>query len=365
MSHRILYLIGQLGTGGLERQLYYLLRTLDRQRYKPAVAVWNFCEEDVYVPHIRALGVPLYALPRQGSRAVRLKALRCLLRQLQPEVLHSYTFHTNFGAWWATRGTKILAIGSVRSDFTRVKQENGLARLNARWPRYVIFNNFAAAEAAQQSRSMFVPQKSLVVRNGLDLQRFPVAPLLTSGRVRILGIGSLFRIKRWDRLLEAAWALKRHGLDFSVQIAGDGPLDKALKQQAQDMKIAGCVKFLGYQNDIARLLAEATFLVHTSDSEGCPNVVMEAMACGRAVVATDVGDIPYLVEEGKTGFVVRRGDDAMLVARMAMLIGNRAVCRRMGEAARVKAEQEFGLDRLVAETLTAYRAAGWSNVEKD
>jgi glycosyltransferase involved in cell wall biosynthesis len=159
--------------------------------------------------------------------------------------------------------------------------------------------------------------------------------------------------------------LKRHGLDFSVQIAGDGPLDKALKQQAQDMKIAGCVKFLGYQNDIARLLAEATFLVHTSDSEGCPNVVMEAMACGRAVVATDVGDIPYLVEEGKTGFVVRRGDDAMLVARMAMLIGNRAVCRRMGEAARVKAEQEFGLDRLVAETLTAYRAAGWSNVEKD
>ena len=86
---------------------------------------------------------------------------------------------------------------------------------------------------------------------------------------------------------------------------------------------------------------------------------MEAMACGRAVVAMAAGDIPSLVEHGKTGFVVPRGDDAQFVERLATLITNRELCRQMGEASRVKAEREFGLHRLVEETLNAYRQAGW------
>jgi glycosyltransferase involved in cell wall biosynthesis len=109
------------------------------------------------------------------------------------------------------------------------------------------------------------------------------------------------------------------------------------------------------------LLSEATCLVLTSDNEGCPNVVMEAMACGRAVVATDVGDVPYLVEDGKTGFVVRRGDDSMLVERMLSLMTDRDLCQRMGEAGQAKAEREFGLDRFVMETLAIYRAVGWKD----
>jgi glycosyltransferase involved in cell wall biosynthesis len=89
---------------------------------------------------------------------------------------------------------------------------------------------------------------------------------------------------------------------------------------------------------------------------------MEAMACGRPVVATDVGDVPLLVQDGKTGFVVRRGDETMLVERLANLILKRDLCRQMGEAGRAKAESEFGLERLLGETLAAYLAAGWKGV---
>jgi glycosyltransferase involved in cell wall biosynthesis len=359
----LLYLVGQLRSGGLERQLYYLLQAMDRERYRPAVAAWNFSEADVYVPKIRDLNVPLYFFPNMPSAAAKLRAFSRLVRQLAPEVVHSYTFYTNFAAYWGIRGTRTIAVGSVRGDLTRAKKEAGLwlGSLSARWPRGQIYNNSCAAETYQRSRSLFVPKRCFVVRNGLDLEQFGSTPLAVGGKVRVVGVGSLVPVKRWDRLLRAAVEFKRRGLNCLIQIAGDGRLRGPLEQQAQELGIADCLEFMGYTENISGLLANAQFLVHTSDSEGYPNVVMEAMACGRAVVATDAGDIPSLVEDGKTGFVVHRGDEATLLARMVTLMTDHDLCRRMGEAGRSKAERQFGLDRLVSETLAAYQSMGWKD----
>ncbi len=82
MSCRLLYLIGQLRPGGSERQLCYLLQAVNRARYQPAVAVWNYREEDPYVSHLQALGVPLHPLPRASSGSVRLKTFRRLIRRI-------------------------------------------------------------------------------------------------------------------------------------------------------------------------------------------------------------------------------------------------------------------------------------------
>ena len=90
---------------------------------------------------------------------------------------------------------------------------------------------------------------------------------------------------------------------------------------------------------------------------------MEAMACGLPVVAMDAGDIPYLVEEGRTGFVVRQGEEATFVKRISQLIADDQLCLRMGSAARAKAEREFKVERLISETLDVYRAAGWRETQ--
>ena len=147
-----------------------------------------------------------------------------------------------------------------------------------------------------------------------------------------------------------------------LQIAGEGPLRKTLEQKTSDLGVTDRVEFIGHAHEMPKLLADASFLVHTSDIEGCPNVVMEAMACGRAVVATDVGDVPYLVENGRTGYVVRCGDHEALVGRLTELITNPGLCRTMGEAGRAKAEREFGLRRLVSETFAVYQSLGWKDV---
>ena len=363
LSCRLLYLIGQLRSGGSERQLYYLLKSMERNRYQPEVVVWTLREADMYVSKIRALGVPLHSFPNGSSRASKLGAFRRLVMQINPDVVHSYSFYTNFVAFWATRAMKTITIGGVRNDFDWDKDDTGplLGRLSGRWPCRQIFNSYAAAETVRHSKSLFVPRECFVVRNGVDLECFPSLPLSANGKTQILGVGSLFPVKRWNRLISASVMLKQRGFDFLIRIVGDGPLRASLTQEVKDLGVAEYVKFIGHSDDIPKLLAEATFLVHTSDKEGCPNAVMEAMACGRAVVATDVGDIPFLVEDGTTGFVVPCGNDEALVDQTARLITNTDLCRRMGKAGRVKAEREFGLARLVSDTLAAYQAAGWQD----
>jgi len=150
-----------------------------------------------------------------------------------------------------------------------------------------------------------------------------------------------------------------------VHIAGDGPERVSLERQAKDLGVSDCVQFVGPIDDVPGFLDKSRFVLHTSDSEGSPNSVIEAMACGRAVVAMDAGDIRLLVEDGKTGFVIRRGDEATFAQRVLRLLSDEKLCSRMGRAARAKAEREFGLELFVNETLNAYRAAGWRDYTCD
>lgn len=361
MDCRILYVVGQLRAGGLERQLCYLLQSMERERYRPAVAVWRFREDDVYVEHLKQMRIPVYSPPPGATGLGKLRWLRGLVKQLHPEVIHSYSFYTNFSAWWATYGSGAVSVGSVRSDFKRARSDSGslLGRLSARWPRSQIFNSATAAQNTRGDRNLLLPRQVFVVRNGLDLLEFKNSPLPNGNCVMVAAIGSLAPVKRWDRLLTAAAQLKHERLNFLVRIAGDGPLRESLERQVHALGIRDSVEFIGRRRDIPALLSGAAILAHTSESEGCPNVVMEAMACGRPVVATDVGDTRYLVENGKTGFIVGNWDDKEFARSLATLVSNRELCVQMGAAGRVKAERDFSLDRLVGETLSAYRVAGW------
>jgi glycosyltransferase involved in cell wall biosynthesis len=359
MECRLLYLVGQLGLGGLERQLFYLIRSMDRGRYEPAVAVWRHSPNDHYIQEISALGVSVMPLGNHLSRSAKLRVLRSLVSSVRPEVIHSYTFYTNFAAWWAARGTAAIPIGSIRNNFTLDRRETGevLGRLCGRWPPAHICNSWAAEQTAKHSRTIFRPRRIHVITNGVDLDRF--SPQDHPQRGYILAVGSLFPRKRWDRLIQAVALLASNGICPEVMHVGSGPLRGELEAMTKSLHVGHLIRFLGARQDIAALLSDAAFLVHTAEDEGCPNVVLEAMACGRAVVATDAGDVPHLIDDGKTGFVVPREDEAALTNRITTLLTDRELCRRMGEAGRIKAEQAFGLDRLRSETFAAYQAEGW------
>jgi len=361
---RLLYLVGQLRLGGLERQLYYLLAGMDLARYRPAVVVWNLDLTEKYFGDIKALKIPITGYPSEWSPLYKLYEFRALARQVNPEVIHSYGFHTNFAAHYAAQASGALAIGSVRSDFFWAKREGGIIKsaLNARWPYSYISNSRSAVEAMNGNGGFFMPRQVLVVRNGLDLNRFQCSNEDQMGKSYIAAVGTLSPIKRWDRLLRVAQKLKTAGVGFlDFRIAGDGPLRCSLEKMAQDLDLSSNVKFIGECHDIPKFLRGAKFLVHTAEAEGCPNAVMEAMACGIPVVAMEAGDIPYLVEEKKSGFVVRQGDERTFGERLLLLLHDNELRTLMGTYARTKAERDFGVAHLVSETLAAYRAIGWKD----
>lgn len=362
MRRRIVYLISQLGLGGQEHQLFNILDAMDRERYRPAVVAWNFNERDFYVAKIKKLGVPIHALPYR-TRIAKLKGFSHLVRQLGAEVVHSYSFYTNFAAWVATLNGCAAPIGSIQSGFTRGRREAGLAigGLSARWPRHQICNSHVAAEEAQDACRFLSPKCLHVVVNGVNLEQFYPSPLLQGSSPNIVAVGSLLPIKRWDLLVAAAAELRSRGLGFRLKIAGNGPLRDSLSWQIRQLGLDDYVVLLGRIEDIPNLFRQSAFVVHTSDVEGCPNALIEAMSSGRAVVATDAGDVPFIVDDGVTGFVVRRGDQEALVERIAELIGNPGLRVRMGKAGRAKAEREFTLERMVEQILSAYRAAGWAD----
>jgi glycosyltransferase involved in cell wall biosynthesis len=361
MECRLFYLVGQLSLGGLERQLFYLIRSMDRRRYKPVVAVWGNSPDDHYAREVRALDVPVVTLGSNSTRSAKFRALRSLVSSLRPEVLHSYTFYTNIAAWWAARCTGAIPIGSVRNNFILDRRETGqvLGRLCGRWPSAQIFNSLTAEQNAKHSTAIFRPRRISVVKNGVDLDRF--SPRCHPQQGYILAVGSLYPRKRWDRLIRAVALLASNGACPEVIHVGSGPLRGELERMTQNLHVEHLVRFLGARHDIATLLADSAFLAHTAEDEGCPNVILEAMACGRAVVATDAGDAPHLIDNGKTGFVVPREDESALSSRIATLLEDRDLCRRMGEAGRIKAERAFGIERLRYETFAAYRAEGWED----
>ena len=254
-----------------------------------------------------------------------------------------------------------MALGSVRQEFAEARKESGpiLGRLSARWPRYQISNSAFVAEAIRSANGPWSPLHIRVVRNGIDLERFAYSNWSASGKPSIVGVGSLLPLKRWDRILRVVRQVRSQGIDCSLTIAGEGPERASLERMAQDLGIQEHAVFIGATSDVPELLRQSRLLVHASETEGCPNAVMEAMACGRAVLATDSGDVPLLVDDGKTGFVVSRGNDKALADRLVELVTNPDLCMAMGRNGRKKAEREFDLHSLVTGTLDAYRAAGW------
>lgn len=163
----------------------------------------------------------------------------------------------------------------------------------------------------------------------------------------ILYVGGLYPIKGIDVLAEAFSMLINEGVKARLVIIGEGPYRDWLEDRVQPAEVRELVSFLGAlpQTQVRREMLQARLLVLPSRSEGLPRVIMEAMASSLPVVATKVGGIPELVEDGSTGFLVPPDDASALAQRLRELVEDESKARSMGQRGRDNAEKELSSER--------------------
>jgi glycosyltransferase involved in cell wall biosynthesis len=200
--------------------------------------------------------------------------------------------------------------------------------------------------------------KIVTIYNGVDLERFSeISPQKKMGIRSTLGIdskkkvvGMVAQLTDWKGIpyfLKAIPLILKECRDVMFVIVGDGKERKNLETMAQALGISSYVVFTGFRRDIPEMMSVMDVLVLSSLREGLPNVLIEAMAMRKPVVATNVGGVPELVIDNETGFLIPpRNPDALAKAILNFLV-SRAKARKFGEKGRIYAEQKFSLTQMV------------------
>jgi glycosyltransferase involved in cell wall biosynthesis len=215
----------------------------------------------------------------------------------------------------------------------------------------------SAAVAAYIGRVYRAPRRRVqVVYNGVDGQRFHRQPRPPGRPLTVIGAGRLVAQKNFLLFVEAAARVRRAVPEIRFRIAGDGPQREMIQRRCQELGLADAVEFLGERPDVEAVFRDGDAFWLTSGWEGLPNVVIEAMASGLPVVATDVGGTGELLRSGREGFLVRPGAIDELEYYATALLRD-AELRAGMSAAAVQRAGQFSLARMVQRTAALYDAA--------
>ena len=357
---KLCFLAGTLGQGGAERQLFYMLQALCQAGAKPHLL--SLDRDGFWEQMIKILGVRVTHVGA-ASRWQRLLRILKELRKDRPDILQSQHFYTNAYVGVVARILQLSGIGAMRSDGTSEMNGSGPVGgwMSLHLPATLAANSqlaiqYAIANGVPASQLWFLP-------NVVDTERFKPAFLCPDGPLTLIAVGRLVKEKRLDRFISVLSRLRADfGLDVRGLIVGSGCQNEDLRPQLESQAgrlglLPDIVQFRGGVSDMRSVYHEAAVCVLTSEFEGTPNVLLEAMASGLPVVATRVGGVPEIVRHGQTGFLYEPDDLEGIAAALAELVKNSVLRSKMGQCARAYVEQNHSRERLPAYLSGLYQLA--------
>lgn len=349
MSARpVLLVLPELGRGGAERHAVLTATSVDRSVWEPHVLALR---DGPLRAELAAAGVPVTVLEvpggRVGARALPWTSARigAEIDRLAPALVTGFHVAVDVPLRAALRRRRVAHLAwkhTYGHVGHRGLRERALeAATGSTVTRY-------GAVCHTQVRYLtdvigIPPHRIEVVQNAVALGEEPAPP--PDGPPVLLVPAALRADKGHAGALRAFRGVLASRPDARLQLAGDGPQRTALERAAGELGIAGSVEFLGLRHDVPDLLRASTACVLASTSVECfPYALLEAMAAGRAVVSTNVGGVPEMVDDGVTGALVPPHDDGALTAAMLRAI-EPATAVRWGEAGRARVTACFGLER--------------------
>ena len=344
---RLCMMTNSLEVGGSERQFVALVEALKGGKFEVQPA----CLRRIGGLAARLGEIPEF--PPGGSlfRAQSIRARLAMARYMGKNhavVAHAFDFYTNLMMVPAARWAGVpVVLGSHRQLGDLLTRAQFWAQLMAfRLCDRVLCNSRAAAD---RLRKAGVPERKLeIIPNGLPERMFePWAPALPRNP-RAVRVGMIARmndpVKNHAAFLRAAAQLTRELPEVEFLLVGDGPLRAGLEMMAAELGIAGKVNFAGERHDIPAMLSSMDVSVLISSSESLSNVILESMAAGVPVVATDVGGNHELVRDGETGSLIPPGNERLLVDAMLRLARNADLRQQYSQRGREFARSSFHID---------------------
>lgn len=358
---RVFLLIGQLGLGGTEKQVALLAEGL--HALGADVRVLVLFEGGPWEGPLKAVGVPVVHLGFQRRAAgwgmlPANTAAFCrfvtYLRRARPDVLHAFLYHSYVTAAPAARlaGVPVLVAGRRSlGDFKQDRRTLLVAERAATSMTDLLVANAESVAEDTRCHEEVPPDKITVIYNGLPDSAFaPSSPaVLDTDLPVVLCVANLKPYKGHQYLLDAVARLRPH-LPCTLALAGEGPERPALERQAARLGID--VRFLGARTDVPHLLARADVVALPSLHEGMSNAVMEAMAAGRPVVASDVGGTAELLRD--RGVLVPPADPGALAAGLERVLTDRSFAERLGEDARAWSRARLHVSAMVDQHVRIY-----------
>ncbi|WP_116364734.1 TIGR03088 family PEP-CTERM/XrtA system glycosyltransferase [Parahaliea mediterranea] len=374
----VLHIIYALGTGGLENGLIHIINGTPPGRYRHAIVCLTQAEG--FQRRLQDEQVAVYELHmRPGTDVSAYRRLRRLVRRLRPDIVHSRNL-APLEAQLATLGLAGVrrVHGEHGRDMADLDGSNRRYRLFRRAMRLLVHHYIAVSQdlAGWLRHSIGVkPDRLTQIYNGVDIQRFQGAAsaspalrrqllpagLLSAAEDDVLVIGSVGRlaeVKSQHTLLEAVAALRQMlpalAPRLRIVLVGEGVMRDRLQRSACDLGVSDILWMPGDRDDIPELLGCMDLFVLPSLGEGISNTLLEAMASGLPVVASDVGGNPELVRPGQHGELFPVGDAQALAAVLAPLCSDAARRARYGQNARRFVSERFSWPATIDNYLGLY-----------
>jgi sugar transferase (PEP-CTERM/EpsH1 system associated) len=363
----IVHVVYHLGVGGLENGLVNLINRLPPERFRHHIV--SLTDYTDFARRIDRDDVELHALHKRPGHDWRMYVqLFRLFRRLRPDIVHSRNLaamEAQLPAWLA--GVPCRIHGEHGRDVLDVDGTNRKYILQRRLLRPFVHHFIALSrdlEGYLRERIGVQPGRLSRIINGVDVERFrpdagrsPLPDDFAAADSIVIGsVGRLAAIKDQLSLVRAFIRLRGLLPGFAERLRlvliGEGGERARLEQELETAGVDHQAWLPGARDDVAGLLPALDLFVLPSLAEGISNTLMEAMACGLPVIATDVGGNGELVVEGRTGGLVPRGDPEALALALKPYVEDAAMRENQGRAARERAEAEFSLARMV----TAYQA---------
>ena len=381
---KILRVIARLNMGGPALHVSYLTAGLRERGYDTTLVAGTLARgedsmsfvadaRDVEVVRIDELGREISPL-RDLVATLRLARL---IRRERPDILHTHTAKAGtvgrVAALLAGRRAPPIVVHTFHGHVLRGYFGPLRSRLFRLLERWLAARTTALIAVSPQVRDDLValgvapPERFVVIRLGIELDERVAAEQdgraesrrylgIASDRFAVGWIGRMTAVKRTDDVLVAFRRLRDDGVDAVLCMVGDGPDRPELERRAHELGVIRDTLFLGYQEDVAPFYAAFDALVLPSSNEGTPVSAIEALAAGRPVVATRVGGVPDVVQEGQDGFLVDPGATDDLADRLARLARDPALRERMGGAGRERVLPRYAVARLIDDVDRLYRS---------